>query len=216
MRLRPSLSNTHSASIPTTMKGSPSSSNSYGLLFLTFRLVRLTDTPARENTDAPPSVVRRRIPFAASASSQGFDVVHDGAVEPGRPPVSGDDANGGAFEQARQCPDPAGSLSVGERQALGPKDFLHPSLAQRRLEVGSRRGRSVDGKPLVDTADPAVQRVKLVGDDDMRCRFEAVADPLDRTLVATGRQLLEGEVVCHAVTLRTRKLLPRSKSRDRR
>src|SRR6516165_9416603 len=114
MRLRPSLSSTHSASIPTTMNGSPSSSNSYGLLFLSFRFVRLTDNPARENTDAPPSVVRRRIPFTASASSQGFDVVHDGAVEPGRLPVSGDDADGTAFEQARQCPDPASRLGVGE------------------------------------------------------------------------------------------------------
>ena len=43
----------------------------------------------------------------------------------------------------------------------------------------------------------------LVGDDDVRRRLEAVADLLDRTVVAARRKLLEGEVVCHALTLRT-------------
>src|SRR5262245_16073075 len=109
-------------------------------------------------------------------SSLSFNTVDDGAVEPGHPPVPGDDADDRARDQARPCTTPAGSLSVGERQALGPKDFLHPPYAKHGLEVKSRPGRSVDGQPLNDASDLAVRRVDLVGDDDVRRRVEDVAD----------------------------------------
>ena len=85
----------------------------------------------------------------------------------------------------------------------GKLDLTHPALPSSSKvalapELGVACCRSV-----VDAADLAVRRVEPVGNDDVGRRLEAVADRLDRTFVAARRKLLEGEVVCHAPTLRT-------------